>query len=55
MDELTRTPTLPEIDEGMSGATATDAEVTDDIAAVCYRLSQNVGPRFTHIVRAGIW
>jgi two-component system sensor histidine kinase KdpD len=31
VDELTRTPTLPEIDEGMSGATATDAEVTDDV------------------------
>jgi two-component system sensor histidine kinase KdpD len=33
VDELTRTPTLPGIDEGMSGATATDAEATDDVEA----------------------
>ena len=33
MDELMRTPTLPEMDEGTSGAPATDAEVTDDVEA----------------------
>jgi len=33
VDELTRTPTLPEIDEGMSGARRPTPEVTDDVEA----------------------